>query len=989
MLQKPILTAFCLFLLGPAAGTFAGDPTLIGWWKLNEGQGAVALDSSGNGNPGTIVRPNAGLGPGGSVWVNDPERGMVISFNGTATGAYVRAGSIPRMTLTNDFTWVFWAKQEAGNGANEIVFGNRMNESAADFVPRQFIKFTPTQFEWHQNSNGNDNLNYDDIPNDLWLHHVLVKTGSTITYYRNGVRALSRTITQALDFPMPLFFGGDNENSAGENWAGRMSDARVYARALTENEIRDAMAGKGPGEESASEPVPENRATDVPRDTILTWKPGEFAATHDVYLGLTFADVNAASRTDPKGVLASQGQAEATFDPPAVLAYGQTYYWRVDEVNRAPDNTIFKGDIWSFTVEPYGYPVKPAAATASSAQMNMGPEKTLDGSGLTGDLHGTEGTTMWLSSGALPNWIQYEFDQAYQLHDLKVWNSNGPIESFIGFGAKKVTIEYSTDGATWKAIENVPEFARGPGAPGYAANTTVPLGGVEAKFVKLTITATWGGLNVTGLAEVRFSYVPMQARAPQPANGAVDVSPDASLSWRPGRAAASHQVFFGTDQAAVANGTVAARTLTEHVYVPDVLTLGTTYYWRVDEVNTVTYPGDVWSFTTQSYQVVDDFESYTDQEGSRIYETWIDGWTNGTGSTVGYLEAPFAETTLIHGGKRSMPLAYDNTKAPVSEAVRTFKNPQDWTGNGIKSLSLWFLGAAGNSGQLYARINGTKVLYAGAATDLARVAWHVWNIDLSQAGQVNRVQTLTIGIEGSGAKGILYFDDICLYASLPGPITPADPGTLGLVAHYKLDGDARDSAGSHHGTLSGAPQPFTAGKVGQAFNVTGDFTYATVPYAADLALNTYTVAVWVNYTDTTGNRGILGTRFNGENTFDLKVDATRIHGDVGNGTIWLSTTADVVTAQGGAITTGVWHHILYAVEPGVTRIYLDGALASTVTYTGTPLFMKSGQELRIGCSYGSEFMRGMIDEVRLYNRALSAAEAAALAGRPGPVFQAP
>jgi len=97
----------------------------------------------------------------------------------------------------------------------------------------------------------------------------------------------------------------------------------------------------------------------------------------------------------------------------------------------------------------------------------------------------------------------------------------------------------------------------------------------------------------------------------------------------------------------------------------------------------------------------------------------------------------------------------------------------------------------------------------------------------------------------------------------------------------------------------------------------------------------------------------------------------------------------VVTAQGGVLATGVWYHILYAVEPGVTRIYVDGALASTVTYTGTPLFMKSGQELRIGCSYGSEYMRGMIDEVRLYKRALSAAEAAALAGRPGPVFQAP
>ena len=95
--------------------------------------------------------------------------------------------------------------------------------------------------------------------------------------------------------------------------------------------------------------------------------------------------------------------------------------------------------------------------------------------------------------GAQPNWIQYEFDKVYKLYDLKVWNSNGPVESFIGFGVRKVTVETSTDGTTWTPVTNVPEFSRAPGAAGYAANTTVSLGGVEAKYVKLTVTANWSG----------------------------------------------------------------------------------------------------------------------------------------------------------------------------------------------------------------------------------------------------------------------------------------------------------------------------------------------------------------------------------------------------------------------------------------------------------------------------------------------------------------
>ncbi len=196
-------------------------------------------DSSGNGIHGTIHNADTGgLGDGGSVWVDDSERGTVISFNGTADGAHVRAGEIPQMTLTNDFTWAFWAKQDADNTTpNDIIFGNRKDENAVDFVPRQFIKFTPTKFEWHMNDNGEDNLEYDDIPADVWLHHVVVKTADQLTYYRNGIEHSSGTFTQPLDVPQPLFFGGDNEGLEGENWNGLMSDVCIYDRALSDGEV--------------------------------------------------------------------------------------------------------------------------------------------------------------------------------------------------------------------------------------------------------------------------------------------------------------------------------------------------------------------------------------------------------------------------------------------------------------------------------------------------------------------------------------------------------------------------------------------------------------------------------------------------------------------------------------------------------------------------------------------------------------------------------
>jgi|GEM_PF-567135 len=526
---------------------------------------------------------------------------------------------------------------------------------------------------------------------------------------------------------------------------------------------------------ASSLPVPAKGAIDVPRDVVLSWKPGQYAATHDVYLGTSAADVNDASRDNPMGVLAGQDQTEAEFGT-ADLAYGQTYFWRVDEVNAAPDDIIFKGDVWSFTVETFAYPIENVKATASSvSRLDAGPMNTVNGSGLNNDQHSTELTDMWMSGNTKPHWIQYEFDKVYKLDELWVWNSNQSAELWVGFGAKDVTVEYSTDGATWTALENVPPFAQGPADATYTANTTVEFGGAMAKYVKLTINSSWGGVQQVALSEVRFHYVPVQAFQPEPAVGATDVSVETELNWRPGREATSHKVTIGTDSSAVADGAVAAQTATDHSYTPTGLLLGTEYFWKVDEVGVAgTYAGDVWSFTTEQYAVVEDFESYNDDVDAEttIWQAWVDGLTdNASGSMVGYDPSPFAETTIVHGGAQSMPLTYDNTSFAFSEAKRTFDSPQDWTASGIKSLSLWFRGTTGNTGTLYIKLNNTKVTYNGPATNMGIAGWHRWNIDLSTVGNVSSVRSLTIGIDGSGAVGKLYFDDIRLYPKVFAPPT--------------------------------------------------------------------------------------------------------------------------------------------------------------------------------------------------------------------------
>ena len=548
---------------------------------------------------------------------------------------------------------------------------------------------------------------------------------------------------------------------------------------------------------AALDPNPAGGQADVARDAVLAWTPGDMANTHDVYFGTSFADVNNAGRSNPLNVLRSQGQSTSAYDPVGLLEFGRTYYWRIDEVTAPPDSTVFKGEVWSFTAEPFAFQATGLTATASSSSIGKGPENTANGSGLdTNDLHSTEDGAMWLSglSGAQPTWVQYEFDKVYKLHEMWVWNHNGAYEQTIGLGAKNVTIEYSVDGANYQALGTTHEFAQAPGAPGYAHNTTVNFAGTTARYVRLTANSNWGGIFTQyGLSEVRFLYIPTHARKPYPDSGAADADLDVVLTWRAGREAAAHKVYLSTDQQAVTDGTALGVVTTEASYSPLSLDLGTTYYWRVEEANDLQTPvkweGDVWNFTTREYLVVDDFESYNDiaegQQGSNlVYQTWVDGFgTTTNGSTIGYTEAfqPSMETGIVHGGNQSVPLVYDNSVAGLSEVTaNTAGRPigEDWTRGLPQTLVLWFYGDPGNAitEQMYVKVNGVKVVYPGDAADIAEAAWRPFNIDLAALGiDLSNVTQLSIGFERigpSGGTGIVLIDDILLYRLVPEVVVP-------------------------------------------------------------------------------------------------------------------------------------------------------------------------------------------------------------------------
>ena len=212
---------------------YAGSPNISGagegihgYWPLEETTGTTAPNLASGGTTGSLVN--------GPTWVTDGTRGKVLSFDGVDD--YVNAGFLPQMTLSNNFTWSFWtfSSQIGGN----VILGNRYSPSGADWSPREFIKFTSDAFQYDTNSVLF--VNYADIPTGTWVHHAMVKQGSLLTYYRNGVATNSASISAGQNNAQPFYFGGDK---GGERWAGRLDDIAVWTKALPASSIASLANG--------------------------------------------------------------------------------------------------------------------------------------------------------------------------------------------------------------------------------------------------------------------------------------------------------------------------------------------------------------------------------------------------------------------------------------------------------------------------------------------------------------------------------------------------------------------------------------------------------------------------------------------------------------------------------------------------------------------------------------------------------------------------
>jgi len=700
-----------ILLLGLPLNSMAQDidTGLVGWWKFEESSG-ILFDQSDNHNDSTSVQ--------GVLYQQAGQKGFALGFDGIDDSVTVGSNGRP----TDTFSFGGWLKTSA---THEI---DPETSSGTGGVNNQRYAFDPQHGGETDGGAGlsvgtNGILVYEhgsnympaiavyraDIGSD-WNHIMIVYDNKQPTIYLNGINVRTGLTSPREVVNAPIHFGG----MAYGYFEGLMDEVRIYNRALSAADVRKLAARP-----NAYNPTPVKGT--IHKDTWLSmsWSPGGNAASHDVYFGDNFDDVQAGAESTFMG-----NQADTNFvvgfpgfPYPDGLVPGTTYYWRIDEVNDTEPNSPWEGEVWSFSIPP---------------KTAYFPEP-VDG-----------------AQSVLPEPI---------------------LEWTAGFGSK---LHYVYFGDNFDDVNN----ATGGLPQGTASYTPGTLKMAKTYYWRVDefdIFATYKGDVWSFTTEGAVSN-------PSPANGAVDVTQTPILTWTPGIFGASHEVYFGTDASALelkSSGNLGSENYEPMLLEWNT----TYYWRVVEANSTNAdspWTGPVWSFATASFLIVDDMESYNDiNEGepgsNRIYLAWVDGFDNPAvnGSVVGNTNPPFAEQTIVHSGNQSMPFAYDNAVGK-SEATLTLVSNRDWTVNGVNSLTIWYRGDPTNAAEpMYVVLNSTAAVTNDNPDATKATAWTEWNIDLQafadQGVNLTNVNTLTLGFGHrtnpvAGGAGMVYFDDIRLYA---------------------------------------------------------------------------------------------------------------------------------------------------------------------------------------------------------------------------------
>jgi hypothetical protein len=551
-----------------------------------------------------------------------------------------------------------------------------------------------------------------------------------------------------------------------------------------------------------------------------------------------------------------------------------------------------------------------------------------------------------------------------------------------------------------------------------------------ARGIRIVGTDFGGGSPGFDLASIqaRVSHeCASEALYPNPPSGAPGVEPDVRLSWTPACTTGAQRIYFSAVESqvrsAAADALAAVRPSDTNSFQPQV-ELAKTYYWRVDAAvptdANLSYPGDVWSFTTVDHLVVDGFETYADN-GS-LQDSW-----NCPGRSSVSLGAANSQTC-----DRFMNFEYYYDEASWPYAFRQFNPSQDWTRSSPKVLQLLLRGGLPDPtvANLFVGLTDgaheQTVYYAGQTDVDPDANWYTWRIPLDDFDGVDltHVRGMAIGIRPKSIQadqsysGAIHITDISLYPALclKGRRPTADlNGDCAVdyrdveqmaadwlrgrirsyavaepnepVLWYTFDGHAKDSAGTAHGEVQGRTT-YGPGAYGQAIRFSYQGDVVAIPDAARVFAGireAITIAFWQYGEDSSHlNDTICCSNYEygkSDPAISINLGCWQNPGQYrwDCGYPWSIDNRLAGRHRDKREWTGRWNHWVFTKDirggpsgqEGRMAIYLNGELYDSRIGTDSPITNITSFEIGSGW-YGR--YDGLIDDFRIYDYALSPAE---------------
>jgi hypothetical protein len=323
---------------------------ILGIWLLDEGTGDIAEDSSGNGNDGTLG--------GGPTWINGVF-GKALDFSGSSS--YVDCGNAEALNV-EVFSVSFWCNIPSTQSWNHMISRGEHhgggNPGAVNWGVMMYADQETILYEAF-----NDTVKPSISANTTtgeWHHVVATHDGATMQLYHDGELAgTSPTTGIMLDENLPFIIGAQSRaGGPSDYFSGSIDEVGYFNIVLTPEDIEmimnNGLAGITGGQPLARHPDPKDGALHADTWVTLGWREGDFALSHDVYIGDNFDAVNEGAEGTFVGNQAANFLVVGFpgFPYPDGLVPGTTYYWRIDGINDADPNSPWKGDVWSFSIPP-------------------------------------------------------------------------------------------------------------------------------------------------------------------------------------------------------------------------------------------------------------------------------------------------------------------------------------------------------------------------------------------------------------------------------------------------------------------------------------------------------------------------------------------------------------------------------------------------------------------------------------------------------------